>query len=135
MPNVTIHIDCDVLDADGGTRTASICGATLALGKAVEEALRDGRLAEDPRISQVLAISAGSVQGTPLLDLDYAEDSRAAIDLNLVGTSDGQLVEVQGSSESVPFPPRVWQQLLQLGTEGLKQVGLALEGHWIPIRS
>ncbi|MFQ5654768.1 MAG: ribonuclease PH [Planctomycetota bacterium] len=119
MPGYTIRIDCDVLQADGGTRTAAICGASIALGQLTERALADGRFAIDPRVAEVLAVSAGIVAGRPRLDLDYEEDSAAELDLNLVGTPDGRLVEIQGSSESVPIPSELWEELIALGRRGL----------------
>ncbi|HIA27602.1 MAG TPA: ribonuclease PH [Planctomycetes bacterium] len=122
FPGYTIRLDCDVLCADGGTRTASINGSTIALGLLVEKALADGRFSVDPRRATVLAISAGLVDGEVRLDLDYAEDSAAEIDLNLVGTPGGDLVEVQGSSEGDPIPKECWQQLMELAAEGLTSV-------------
>lgn len=127
FPGYTIQIDCDVLTADGGTRTAAITGAGLALARAVEAAVADGRFAEDPRVARVVAISAGFVDGNALLDLDYGEDSRAEIDLNVVGTGAGDLVEIQGSSESTPIAADRWQELTQLAAHGLRQVGEVTE--------
>ncbi|MEE8143725.1 MAG: ribonuclease PH, partial [Planctomycetota bacterium] len=122
---------CDVVQADGGTRTASINGAAIALGLLIREACQEGRFAEDPRVSLVAAISAGIVAGEAYLDLDYSEDHRAEIDLNLVGTPEGELVEVQGSSESQPISWERWQQLIELGLSGLRQVGEQSQ-RWMP---
>ncbi len=120
-----------VVQADGGTRTASINGAAIALGLLIREACQEGRFAEDPRVSLVAAISAGIVAGEAYLDLDYSEDHRAEIDLNLVGTPEGELVEVQGSSESQPISWERWQQLIELGLSGLRQVGEQSQ-RWVP---
>lgn len=132
FPGFTIRIDCDVLCADGGTRTASINGGTVALGLLVEKALADGRFATDPRRVRILAISAGLVAGEARLDLDYPEDSAAEIDLNVVGTSQGELVEIQGSSEGAPIPSDRWQQLTQLACEGLQAVENSVKS-FIPV--
>lgn len=132
MPGHTIRIDCDVLYADGGTRTASIAGATVALGLAIKQGLEQGRLAEDPRVSTLAAISVGLCGDELLLDLDYREDSAAQLDLNVVGTTDGRLVEIQGASESTPIAGETWQGLLELGLNGLRQVGSELAQHVFP---
>ena len=131
FPGYTIFVDCDVIQADGGTRTAAISGATVALGLAVRVALEDGRLSEDPRHDLVTAISAGFVAETALLDLDYEEDRRADLDLNIVGTPTGEIVEIQGTSESTPIARDRWQELIDLGTQGLRDVGEELLP-WVP---
>ena len=95
----TITVDCDVIQADGGTRTASITGAWVALHDALMSFVEQGKIRRLPLTGQVAAISAGIVGGVPLLDLDYPEDSHADVDLNLVGTADGGLVEIQGTGE------------------------------------
>ncbi|MEM7168052.1 MAG: ribonuclease PH [Planctomycetota bacterium] len=134
FPGYTIRLDCDVLHADGGTRTAAITGAGIALGYLVRDGLTAGTLAEDPRVASVAAISVGLIHGAPHLDLDYREDSRAEIDLNLVGTPDGKIIEVQGASESDPIERATWEELLQLGCQGLEAVGAVASTHGFPIQ-
>lgn len=134
FPGYTIRVDCDVLHADGGTRTAAITGGGIALGNLVKEGLTAGTLAEDPRVAPIAAISVGLIGGAPHLDLDYKEDSRAEIDLNLVGTPDGRVIEVQGASEADPIDRKVWEQLLELGCHGLGAVGAAAAQHAFPIQ-
>lgn len=99
----TVTVDCDVLQADGGTRTASINGAWIALVLACRRLLRDGRIAADPVREAVAAVSVGIVGGKLLVDLDYLEDSSAEVDMNVVSTASGKLVEVQGTAEGAPF--------------------------------
>jgi ribonuclease PH len=99
----TITIDCDVLQADGGTRTASINGAWLALWQACRKLADEGKVPRNPLLGQVAAVSVGIVSGRVLVDLDYAEDSAAEVDMNVVMTGDGRLVEVQGTAERQPF--------------------------------
>ncbi len=99
----TIVIDCDVLQADGGTRTASITGAWIALTDAIEKLISQGLLKKTPLKDSVAAISSGIVAGRPVLDLDYVEDSGASVDMNFVMTGDGRFVEVQGTAEEEPF--------------------------------
>ena len=99
----TIHIDCDVIQADGGTRTASITGAYVALADAVAWLIAQGKLSNSPIIDSVAAISVGVVEGVPLLDLDYSEDSNCDTDMNVVMTGQGGFVEIQGTAEGVPF--------------------------------
>ena len=114
----TIVIDCDVLEADGGTRTASITGAYVALADAVSW-LRDRKLlAGEPLRDSVAAISVGVVDGTPMLDLAYVEDSAAGTDMNIVMSGDGRFVEVQGTAEGQPFDRSELDQLLDLGVAG-----------------
>jgi len=112
----TIQLDCDVLQADGGTRTASITGAYVALAQAVEWARREGHVAKraQPLVDSVSAISVGIVDGTPLTDLAYLEDSRAETDMNVVVTGRGGLVEVQGTAEGAPFSRSELDRLLDL---------------------
>jgi ribonuclease PH len=114
----TVTIDCDVLQADGGTRTASITGAWVALALASEWMLGEGLVTRTPVLEAVAAISVGIVDGEALLDLDYGEDSRAQVDMNVVGTRGG-LVEVQGTAEGAPFPRRDLDRLLDLAMSGL----------------
>ena len=113
-----ITIDCDVLQADGGTRTASISGAWVALRIAIDKLLASGQLTEDPIISKVAAISCGIYRGTPVLDLDYAEDSNAEADANFVLTGDGKMAEVQATAEGATFDEEELLRLLRLARIG-----------------
>jgi ribonuclease PH len=114
----TIVIDCDVLEADGGTRTASITGAYVALADAVTWLRDRNLLAGEPLRDSVAAISVGVVDGTPMLDLAYVEDSAAGTDMNIVMSGDGRFVEVQGTAEGQPFDRSELDQLLDLGAAG-----------------
>lgn len=116
----TIVIDCDVLQADGGTRTASITGAYVALADAIEDARSRGLIAKDakPLTGSIAAVSVGVVKGEPVADLDYPEDSTAETDMNVVMTGEGAFVEVQGTAEGVPFDRALLDQLLDLATTG-----------------
>jgi ribonuclease PH len=116
----TVMLDCDVLQADGGTRTASITGGFVALTLALEDLRRQGLLASLPLREQVAAVSVGAIRGQLLLDLDYEEDSRAAVDANFVGTSRGNLIEVQLTGETGPFPAGELPAMLALAQEGLR---------------
>ena len=118
----TLWLDCDVLEADGGTRTASITGAYVAVALAVRRLMADGKLETDPLRSAVAAISVGIVDGEPLLDLNYAEDVKAAVDMNVVMTEAGQFVEVQGTGEEAPFTKEQLNALLQLGEKGIQKL-------------
>jgi len=118
----TIVLDCDVLQADGGTRTASITGAYVALADAVAWLRARGSLAGEPLIGSVAAISVGVIDGEVRLDLPYEEDSRAEVDLNVVATGTGELIEVQGTAEGKPFSRDVLNQLLDLGLAGCAQL-------------
>lgn len=113
-----ILIDCDVLQADGGTRTAAITGAWVALRQCFDWALSNGVIKNDPLVDTVAAISAGIVNGAPALDLDYAEDSTAGTDANFVITGKGGLVEVQGTAEGAPFSDEQFLALLSLARSG-----------------
>jgi ribonuclease PH len=118
----TVILDCDVLQADGGTRTASITGAFVALSLALEGLRRQGVLAALPISEQVAAVSVGACRGELLLDLDYEEDSQAAVDANFAGTGKGELIEVQLTGEAGPFPANQLPQMLALAQEGLKEL-------------
>jgi len=120
----TITLDCDVLVADGGTRTAAITGGWLALALAVEGLKRRGLLAADaPVLGEPLAaISVGIIDGEPRLDLNYAEDARADVDMNVVMTESGRLVEVQGTAEGAPFARAQLDQLIDLATTGVREL-------------
>jgi ribonuclease PH len=118
----TIWIDCDVLQADGGTRTASITGAYVAVMLAMKKLQGDGVLKECPIKSAVAAISVGILGGVALLDLCYEEDSKAAVDMNVVMTDEGQFVEVQGTGEDAPFTQRQMTAMLKLAGEGVAEL-------------
>jgi ribonuclease PH len=118
----TVWVDCDVLQADGGTRTAAITGSYVALALAVRKLQAAGLLAADPLRHGVAAVSVGLVQGQPLLDLCYAEDAAASVDLNLVMDSAGQFVEVQGSGEEAAFSEAELAAMLALGRSGIRQL-------------
>ncbi|MDH3424198.1 MAG: ribonuclease PH [Gemmatimonadota bacterium] len=115
----TVTVDCDVLQADGGTRTAAITGAFVALSLAADWMLGEGLAERDPVTEAVAAISVGLIDGVPFLDLDYGEDSNAQVDMNVVGTKGGGFVEVQGTAEGDPFPRSNLDALLDLATAGL----------------
>jgi ribonuclease PH len=114
----TITLDCDVLQADGGTRTAAITGAWVALSLAVRTLQRQGKLKANPILRSVAAISVGMVEGRPALDLDYAEDSTAEVDMNVVATGEGTLVEIQGTAEGKAFARQDLDAMLDLALEG-----------------
>jgi ribonuclease PH len=118
----TIWIDCDVIQADGGTRTASITGGFVALVLALERLREQGAIAKVPITHYVAATSVGIVAGTPLLDLAYDEDSRADVDMNVVKTSDGRFIEVQGTAEADPFAREALDALLSLADSGISQL-------------
>lgn len=118
----TIHVDCDVIQADGGTRTAAITGAFVALRDAVNTLLRSGTLVKDPILDHVAAISVGIFQAQVVVDLDYAEDSRCDTDLNLVMTGSGGIVEIQGTAEGVSFSQEELLQLLAMGQTAIEQL-------------
>ena len=117
-----IQIDCDVIQADGGTRTASITGAYIALADAINGLLAAGKLSENPLRQHVAAISVGIVDGVPLLDLDYEEDAGCETDMNVVMTGDGHFVEVQGTAEGVPFSRAEMDALLALAEKGIAEL-------------
>ena len=124
----TIHLDCDVIQADGGTRTAAITGAFVAAQDAVAKLLAQGKLQESPIRDHVAAISVGMVQGTPLLDLEYTEDSACDTDMNVVMTGAGHFVEVQGTAEGAAFSRQEMDALLALAEKGIRDL-VALQRH------
>ncbi len=132
LPETSIWLDCDVLVADGGTRTASITGAWVALRDACTRLMEEGRLESDPITSAVAAASVGIVGGTPVLDLPYVEDANADVDMNVVMTSAGELVEVQGSAEKGTFTLDEHETLIRLAASGIRRLNeaqtAALEG-------
>lgn len=118
----TIHLDCDVLQADGGTRTAAITGAYVAAHDAVTWLLRQGMIAQNPIREAVAAVSVGIVQGQALLDLEYSEDSACDTDMNIVMTASGHFVEVQGTAEGAAFSRTQMDALLDLAGQGIEQL-------------
>ena len=122
MGEMQIVLDCDVLQADGGTRTASICGAWLALHDAFSRLQSSGRLSGHPIREGLAAVSVGVVDAVPLLDLEYSEDSRAEVDMNVVMTSTGRFVEVQGTAEGMPFSRSELDDLLGLAEHGCAEL-------------
>jgi len=118
----TIHLDCDVLQADGGTRTASITGSYIAARDAVNHLLQSGVLNQDPIIDSVAAISVGIYHGTPVLDLDYPEDSSCDTDINVVMTGKGGMIEVQGTAEGATFSRAELSALLDLAEKGIREL-------------
>jgi ribonuclease PH len=118
----TFIIDCDVLQADGGTRTAAITGGFVALAQAMHHLWQQGELPSWPLRGQVAAVSVGIVDGIPMLDLSYEEDSRAQVDMNVVMTDAQELVEIQGTAEALPFSRKTLDQLLDLAVTGIKEL-------------
>ncbi len=116
----TLTLDCDVLQADGGTRTASITGAYVAFALACQRLQRAGKVTRSPVVGEVAAVSVGIVEGVPLLDLKYDEDSRAGVDMNVVCTGDGRFIELQGTAEGEPFSRTEMDALLALAHAGLE---------------
>jgi len=118
----TIWIDCDVIQADGGTRTASITGAYVALVEAVRGWLKRGMINQDPIKDAVAAVSIGIIEGKILLDLAYDEDSRADVDMNFVMTGSGKFIEVQGTAESIPFTKKQMERMTEMAQEGIREL-------------
>ncbi|MGE5190212.1 MAG: ribonuclease PH [Gemmatimonadota bacterium] len=125
----TVTIDCDVLQADGGTRTAAINGAWIALRQACERLVRDGTIAVDPVREPVAAVSVGLVGGRILVDLDYAEDSSAEVDMNVVMTASGKLIEVQGTAEGAPFSREELNRMLSAAERACRRILLSQRRH------
>ena len=122
LGELTVTCDCDVIQADGGTRTASVTGAWVALHQALRAWVERDRIHYMPLTGQVAAVSMGEVDGLLLLDLDYPEDSHAQVDMNLVGTADGRIIEVQGTGERTPFDRTQLDGLLDLGQKGIAEL-------------
>src|SRR5450432_2488587 len=118
----TICVDCDVLQADGGTRTAAITGAFVALSLAVKKLIAEKKLTENPILKSVTAVSVGIVNDQPLLDLNYVEDVAATVDMNLVMNSNGEFIELQGSGEEATFSEKELADLLALGKSGIREL-------------
>ena len=114
-----ITVDCDVIQADGGTRTASITGGFVALSDAINHLIEKGAVKENPIVTQIASVSVGVYNGTPVLDLDYDEDSSAETDMNVVMNGEGQFIEVQGTAEEAPFSMEEMQQMLALAQSGI----------------
>ena len=127
FPNVTINVDCDVLQADGGTGCASICGAMVAIHDALKVLDTRGKLVSWPLRNWVTAVSVGHVGDRELLDLDYSEDSTADVDMNVIATDSGDLVEVQGTAEGEPFSRAVHDRLLDLALKGTAEIAAAMK--------
>ncbi len=122
MPDICIQIDCDVLQADGGTRTASISGAFVALYMALDNLVQQGRLPRNPVREYVAAVSCGIYDGEPVLDLDYTEDSHAEADTNFVLTESGKIVEIQATAEGAVFDEKQFNELFGLAKSGIHQI-------------
>ena len=122
MGSRTIWIDCDVLQADGGTRTASITGAFVALSIAVNKLINEGLILESPFLDPIAAVSVGIVEGQALLDLCYVEDVAAEVDMNLVMTSTGNFIEIQGTGEEATFTADQLTQMLEFGKQGVDEL-------------
>jgi ribonuclease PH len=118
----TITLDCDVIQADGGTRTTAISGAWVALRDAVQKLMDAGRLDRDPLTAQIAAVSVGVYQGLPILDLDYAEDCTAHTDMNVVMDGEGRFVEVQGTAEGATYSRSEMNTLLDLAEAGIRAI-------------
>lgn len=122
LDGFTIHLDCDVIQADGGTRCASITGAWVALALAIQTMIAKEQLTESPLKGHVAAISAGIYDGTPVVDLDYSEDSHCGTDMNFVMTSDGRFVEIQGTAEGEPFSQEEMNAMTDLAKKAIAQL-------------
>ncbi len=122
MPDLTITIDADVIQADGGTRTASICGGFIALREAVKKLIANGTLVENPIIEPIAAISAGIVDGEVKLDLNYEEDSSAQVDANIVLTQSGKIIEFQTTAEGEPYEQEQLIQIFNIAKKGIDQI-------------
>jgi ribonuclease PH len=122
MGEVMVMVDCDVIEADGGTRTAAITGAWIALHDALADAVGRGLMVESPLVDEVAAVSVGIVDGAPMLDLDYERDVEAEVDMNVVMSGRGLLVEVQGTAERAPFTREELDRLLDLAAKGIAEL-------------
>jgi len=118
----TVHLDCDVLQADGGTRVASITGSYLALALAIDHLIRFGRITKSPRLTPIAAVSVGRCSGEILIDLNYAEDSKAEVDANIVMNAQGNFIELQGTGEDGAFSKAEWDELLKMGTLACEKI-------------
>jgi ribonuclease PH len=118
----TLLLDCDVIQADGGTRVASVTGGYIALVLGLKPLIEAGEIPPDALISQIAAVSVGMIQGQPILDLNYAEDSQADVDLNIVMTSESKIIEIQGTAEGNPFPRKDLDRMISLAENGIHQI-------------
>lgn len=118
----TIMLDCDVIQADGGTRTASITGAYVALILATRKLLNNNQIKRNPVINEIAAVSVGIVSGKPVLDLNYVEDSTAEVDMNIVCTGNGKFIEIQGTAEHAPFSPEEMNEMVSLARKGIDRL-------------
>ncbi len=122
MPDLSITVDCDVIQADGGTRTAAITGGYVAMALAVQQQMAKGTLKQSPLRHKVAAVSVGIFAGTPVLDLDYAEDSKAETDMNVIMTDANGFIEVQGTAEGAPFSDTELSDMLALAKQGMQEI-------------
>jgi ribonuclease PH len=122
LPEITIVLDCDVIRADGGTRTAAVTGSFIALYDALKKLVEVGKIEQIPISDYVAGISVGIIEKTPLLDLCYEEDLKAEVDMNIIMTGRGRLVEIQGTAEGYPFSKKELDELLKLGEKGIQEV-------------
>lgn len=122
LPGKTIIVDCDVIQADGGTRVASITGGCIAVSLAIKKLLENNIITDDPRIDYVAAISIGVISNEVFLDLNFEEDAKATVDLNLVATGSGKIVEIQGTAEKAPFDNNCLQRMISSGLKGIKSL-------------
>ncbi|MBV1959335.1 MAG: ribonuclease PH [Pseudomonadales bacterium] len=122
MPGITITVDCDVIQADGGTRTAAITGSCVAVQDAIAGLLKSKKIKTDPSLFLLASVSVGVYKGTPVLDLDYPEDSNAETDMNVVMSEDGRFIEVQGTAEAAPFSADELQSMLALASSGVSEL-------------
>ena len=122
MKDICITVDCDVLQADGGTRVASVSGGFVAMYLAIEKLVKEGKLPENPIREFVAAVSCDIYNGQAVLDVDYEEDSNSQVDMNFIMTESGKIVEIQGTAEGEPFEEKEFNELMNLGKEGIKQI-------------
>ncbi|MBE1276035.1 ribonuclease PH [Enterovibrio baiacu] len=122
LGDFTITVDCDVIQADGGTRTASISGASVAMADALNKLVAEGKLKANPMKGHVAAVSVGIFEGTPICDLEYVEDSAAETDMNVVMLEDGRMIEVQGTAEGEPFTADELNAMLSLANKGIEDI-------------
>lgn len=122
MKDICITVDCDVLQADGGTRVASVSGGFVAMYLALEKLVKEGKLPENPIREFVAAVSCDIYNGQAVLDVDYEEDSNSQVDMNFIMTESGKIVEIQGTAEGEPFEEKEFNELMNLGKEGIKQI-------------
>ena len=122
MKDICITIDCDVLQADGGTRVASVSGGFVAMYLAIEKLIKEKKISENPIREFVAAVSCDIYDGQAVLDVDYEEDSNSQVDMNFIMTESGKIVEIQGTAEGEPFEEKEFNELMNLGKEGIKQI-------------